>query len=139
MKRSKLLFVLIASGVLLGSLSAIYAGEKDTKNAGKARAATKDTEEPDLIEISEEKFACNDEVISIGGIKAKGWYKLNDNGYYEMKKDSTSPPLAIRGKTIRWWCGKAQEDWQADTGAEYIVVSRGKGGAGTVIYYKTKK
>ncbi len=138
MKRFGLLCALMAGGLLLGSLSTIYAGEKDKSNVGTERKAMKDTEEPDVVEISREKFACNEDVISIGNLKAAGWYKLNDKGRFDLKRDSESPLLAIRGKTIGWWCGAASEDWQADTGAEYIVVQRGPKGAGNVIYYKKK-
>ncbi|OWK38948.1 hypothetical protein [Fimbriiglobus ruber] len=118
--------------------TALLSGEKDKSKAGMERKGTKDTEEPDVVEISREKFACNDEVIKIGNLKAAGWYKLNEKGFFEVKKDSESPLLAIRGKTIGWWCGAASEDLQADTGTQYIVVQRGPKGAGNVIYYKKK-
>lgn len=138
MKRFGLHCALMVSGLLLGPLSAASAGEKDTSKAGTERKATKDTEEPDVVEISREKFACNHDTIKIGNLKATGWYKLNDKGFFELGRESESPLLAIRGKTIGWWCGNASEDWQADTGAQYIVVQRGPRGAGNVIYYKKK-
>jgi hypothetical protein len=137
MVRFALPCVFIILPLLLGLSLGIDAAEKDRSKAGTERKSTNE-DEPDVVELSEEKFACNEEVISIGGIKAKGWYKLNDNNRFDLKKGAESPLLAIRGKTIRWWCGAAYEDWQADTGAEYIVVSRGPRGAGTVIYYKKK-
>jgi hypothetical protein len=84
--------------------------------------------DPEVVEISEEKFACNCDVIKISTAK----------GRVEVKKDSDSELLPVRGRTIRWWCEAAYEDWQAPEGTQYIVVSRGPRGAGTVIYYKKK-
>jgi len=137
MVRLGILYVLAGCGLLLSPSWNAFAGEKDASKAGTERKATNE-DEPAVVEISEEGFACNEEVISVGGFKAKGWYKLNDKNRFEVKKGEDLPLLAIRGKTIRWWCAAAFEDFQADTGAEFIVISRGPRGAGKVIYYKSK-
>lgn len=113
--------------------------EFDRSKAGTVRKATLDTEEPEVEEISREKFSCNVDVLKIGNLKKASWYKLAESGYFELKRDSESPLLALRGKTVGWWCTKAGEDFQADTGAEYIVVQRGPAGAGNLVYYKKKK
>jgi hypothetical protein len=88
----------------------------------------KNADEPDVIEISKEKFACNADTITIETAKGK----------VELKKNSESALLPIRDSKIKWWCGNADEDWAAPAGTEYIVVSRGPRGAGNVVYYKKK-
>ena len=77
-------------------------------------------------EISSEKFACNDGSMVVAGT----------NGNVAVAKDSASDFIPVTGRTIVWWCGSAQEDFQAPEGTTHIRVHRGPRGAGVVIYYQ---
>ena len=104
--RLGLLCALVACGLLANFSSDVRAGDKDSSKAGTVRLA-KTEEEPDVVEISEEKFACNEDVISISGIKAG---RLG-----EIQRERSC------GRQERYGFTSSPDPWQDDP----LVVRRG--------------